>query len=69
MVATLENIQLDVMLILSGISAATAFFMTLTKNEGIEITNITTIFDPSKNVYISLTGDQCALTNIRITKS
>lgn len=40
-----------------------------TKNAGIEITNITTVFDPSKDVYIALTGDQCAITNIRIKKS
>jgi len=40
-----------------------------TKNLGIDITNITTMKDPSKDVYISLTGDQCALTNIRIKES
>ena len=40
-----------------------------TINCGIEITNITTMNDPSKDVYISLTGDQCALTNIRIKES
>ena len=40
-----------------------------TANCGIEITNITTINDPSKEVYISLTGDQCAITNIRIKES
>ena len=32
MIATLESIQLDLMLILSGISAATAFFMALSKS-------------------------------------
>jgi len=41
----------------------------ITANCGIEITNITTINDPSKEVYIALTGDQCALTNIRIKES
>lgn len=41
----------------------------ITANCGIEITNITTINDPSKEVYISLTGDQCAITNIRIKES
>ncbi len=40
-----------------------------TINCGIEITNITTMYDPSKEVYISLTGDQCAITNIRIKES
>lgn len=40
-----------------------------TKNLGIDITNVTTMKDPSKDVYISLTGDQCALTNIRIKES
>lgn len=40
-----------------------------TINCGIEITNITTMYDPSKDVYISLTGDQCAITNIRIKES
>lgn len=37
-----------------------------TSNKGIEIVNVTTMKDPSKEVYISLTGDQCAITNIRI---
>ena len=37
-----------------------------TSNLGVEITNITTMKDPSKDVYIALTGDQCAITNIRI---
>ena len=37
-----------------------------TKNAGIDVTNVTTVFDPSFDVYVSLTGDQCALTNIRI---
>lgn len=41
----------------------------ITANCGIEITNITTINDPSKEVYVALTGDQCALTNIRIKES
>ena len=40
-----------------------------TKNNGIDIINITTIFDPSREVYIALTGDQCAITNIRIKES
>lgn len=40
-----------------------------TSNKGIEIVNVTTMKDPSKEVYISLTGDQCAITNIRIKDS
>lgn len=40
-----------------------------TSNLGVEITNVTTMKDPSKDVYIALTGDQCALTNIRIKDS
>lgn len=40
-----------------------------TSNKGIEIVNITTMKDPSKEVYISLTGDQCAITNIKIKDS
>ena len=40
-----------------------------TSNKGIEIVNVTTMKDPSKDVYISLTGDQCAITNIRIKDS
>jgi len=40
-----------------------------TSNKGIEIVNVTTIKDPSKEVYISLTGDQCAITNIKIKDS
>lgn len=37
-----------------------------TSNLGVEITNVTSMKDPSKDVYIALTGDQCAITNIRI---
>ena len=40
-----------------------------TSNKGIEIVNVTTMKDPSKEVYISLTGDQCAITNIKIKDS
>ena len=40
-----------------------------TKNAGIEFVSITKINDPSKDVYIALTGDQCAITNIRIKES
>lgn len=37
-----------------------------TMNAGIEITNVTIIFDASFDIYVALTGDQCAITNIRI---
>ncbi len=40
-----------------------------TENAGIEITNITTIKDGSPYVYVALTGDQCAITNIRVKDS
>lgn len=38
----------------------------ITENLGISIENVTTILDGSKDVYVCLTGDQCALTDIRI---
>ena len=37
-----------------------------TENGGISIKNITTIAEDVKDVYVALTGDQCALTNIKI---
>ena len=37
----------------------------ITENLGIRIRNITYI-DKHKDLYIALTGDQCALTDIRI---
>ncbi len=40
--------------------------ITSTKNLGIVTKNTTTVLDPVEEVYVSLTGDQCALTNIRI---
>ncbi len=40
--------------------------ITSTKNLGIVIKNTTTVLDSPEEVYVSLTGDQCALTNIRI---
>ena len=39
---------------------------TTTSNLGLDLRNVTTIYDPPKEVYVSLTGDQCAITNIRI---
>jgi hypothetical protein len=37
-----------------------------TKNLGIDLENVTTLFDASTKVYIALTGDQIALTDIRV---
>ena len=37
-----------------------------TENLGIAIYSTTTILDDTKDVYLALTGDQCALTNIRL---
>ena len=37
-----------------------------TKNGGIEMMNITTVNDNPKDIYIALTGDQCAITYIKI---
>lgn len=37
-----------------------------TENLGIAIHSVTTILDDVRDVYVALTGDQCALTNIRI---
>ncbi len=39
---------------------------TVTENNGISIKNVTTIRDKNKEIYVSLTGDQCALTDIRV---
>ncbi|MCR4654829.1 MAG: hypothetical protein K5770_01145 [Lachnospiraceae bacterium] len=39
----------------------------ITENAGISIKNITTITDGTKDVYLALSGDQCALTDIRVT--
>ncbi|MBP5464323.1 MAG: hypothetical protein J6Y13_04040 [Treponema sp.] len=38
-----------------------------TRNDGIAIKNITTIKAKVGEIYVALSGDQCALTNIRIT--
>ncbi len=40
--------------------------ITETENGGISITNITTLLDKNKDVYVAITGDQVALTDIRI---
>ena len=39
---------------------------TITENHGVAVNNVTTMPDHADNVYVALTGDQCALTNIRI---
>ncbi len=40
--------------------------ITTTENLGISLNVITTVLEEADEVYVSLTGDQCALTNIRI---
>ena len=37
-----------------------------TRNLGLAIKNTTTLLDGAKKVYVALTGDQCALTNIKV---
>ncbi|MCR5688306.1 MAG: HD-GYP domain-containing protein [Lachnospiraceae bacterium] len=39
-----------------------------TENLGVSIKNVTTITDGMKDVYICITGDQCAITDIRIRR-
>ena len=39
--------------------------MMRTENLGIAISSVTTIHDDVKDVFVALTGDQCAITNIR----
>ena len=39
-----------------------------TENLGVYMKNITTVESDNKDIYFALTGDQCALTNIRIKK-
>ena len=41
--------------------------ITRTLNVGIEIKNTTTVKDMNSEIYVALTGDQCAITNIRIS--
>ena len=40
--------------------------ISLTENAGISIKNITTVKDKNAEIYVALSGDQCAITNIRI---
>ncbi len=37
-----------------------------THNKGIAIKNVTKLLDGAKEIYVALTGDQCALTDIRV---
>ena len=39
-----------------------------TVNYGIVIHNVTTVLDGKNDIYAALSGDQCALTGIRISK-
>ena len=39
-----------------------------TENLGIALHSVTTIRDDVKNMYVALTGDQCAITNIRVRR-
>ena len=39
-----------------------------TENLGVAISSVTTILDGTKDVYVALTGDQCAITNIRASR-
>ncbi|MBQ6120180.1 MAG: diguanylate cyclase, partial [Clostridia bacterium] len=39
-----------------------------TENMGISLSSVTTVKDEVDELYVALTGDQCALTNIRIIK-
>ena len=41
---------------------------TFTENQGIVIKNTTTITDDKNEIFVSLTGDQCAITNIRVER-
>jgi energy-coupling factor transport system substrate-specific component len=42
--------------------------VSLTENAGISIKNITTVNDKNAEIYVALSGDQCAITNIRIVR-
>ena len=37
-----------------------------TENAGIVINSVTTILDGNDDIYVALTGDQCAVTNIKM---
>ena len=40
-----------------------------TENAGISIKNVTTVKAKDAEIYVALTGDQCAITNIKISRS
>ena len=40
-----------------------------TENLGVKVHNITTVLDGNDEIYLALTGDQCALTNIQISRN
>lgn len=40
----------------------------VTQNMGLSVKCVTTINDGTDTIYVALTGDQCAITNIRIYK-
>jgi hypothetical protein len=39
-----------------------------TENLGVAISSVTTILEDVQDVYVALTGDQCAITNIRVSR-
>ena len=39
-----------------------------TENLGVAVHSVTTIFDEVKDVSVALTGDQCAITDIRVSR-
>ncbi|MBQ3913617.1 MAG: HD-GYP domain-containing protein [Lachnospiraceae bacterium] len=43
--------------------------MMQTESSGVALNSVTTINDGTKDVYLAITGDQCAITDIRITRS
>jgi hypothetical protein len=39
----------------------------ITENAGIQIRSVTVLQEDIPDIYVALTGDQCVLTNIRIS--
>ena len=59
----LRHYQLDIMLVLIGVCGITAFFV-------MNIKNVTSLDDDDTHeIYTALSGDQVALTDIRIISS
>ena len=54
-------------LLLSVLGEGKMIFMK-TENLGVSVTSISTVKDGTKKLYIALTGDQCAISNIRISQ-